>query len=170
MSINTRLAAAYTMNNYYHASEMQFLLVEKDGEQDKHRSNFESQANYKYSDHYYALANVNYLSDKYGAYFKDVSVALGLGYFAIWQEDLTWLLEFGPGYRYQRPNLEAIDDDDLILPHDVREPILRGQTTLNWQMSETALIESRMTVITGESNRSVESRVALETDVMGIWH
>lgn len=166
ITLNSRLAVSYTQGPYRHTSELRFLFVEKDDEVDKHKSNFESQANYKYNSKSYILANINYLSDKYGPYFKDVTLSTGMGYQAIWQENLSLLFEMGPGYHYQRPNLDEIDDDDLILPYDVREPVLRGQSVFLWQITPLTELEARVTAISGKSNTSVESRWSITTDLI----
>lgn len=166
MTINSRLGINYTEGRYRHSSDAKFLLVEKDGEEDKRKSEFESQANYKFDPKRYVWGNVSFLDDKYGPYFKDFSVAMGLGYQAIWQEDLSLLLEIGPGYRYQTPNLDEIDDDDLILPYDVEEAILRGQAELSWQITKKALFEGRITAIAGASNTSFEARASVSTSLI----
>ncbi|KKD62020.1 membrane protein [Grimontia sp. AD028] len=166
MTINSRLGVNFTDGPYRHTSEAKFLLVEKDGEEDKRKSEFESQANYKFDPKRYVWGNVSFVDDKYGPYFKDLTIAAGLGYQAIWQEDLSLLLEIGPGYRYQSPNLDELDDDDLILPYDVEEAILRGQAELSWQMTKTALFEGRITAISGPSNTSFEARASVSTSLI----
>ncbi|EOD79124.1 membrane protein [Grimontia indica] len=166
MTINSRLGVNYTEGPYRHTSEAKFLLVEKDGEEDKRKSEFESQANYKFDPKRYVWGNISFLDDKYGPYYEDLTVAAGLGYQAIWQEDLSLLLEIGPGYRYQTPNLDELDDDDLILPYDVEEAILRGQAELSWQMTKTALFEGRITAISGPSNTSFEARASVSTSLI----
>lgn len=166
ITLNTRLGVDYTEGPYRHTSEIRFLFVEKDDEVDKHKMNMESQANYKYDNKSYVLANVSYLSDKHGPYFKEVTFSLGMGYQAIWQETLSLLLEIGPGYHYQQPNLDEIDDDDLILPYDVKEPIIRGQAVFTWQFTEHTEFEAKFTAITGKSNTSLESRWSVETDII----
>lgn len=166
MALNTRLAINYTQGPYRHMSEARFLLIEKDGEEDKHKSEFESQVNYKFDPKRYVLGNINYVNDKYGPYFKDITFSTGVGYQAIWQEDLSLLLELGPGYRLQIPNLDEIDENDLVLPNDVREYIFRAQGSLEWQINDTAFFEGRITIISGASNTSFESRIALITDLI----
>ena len=164
--LNARLGVDYTEGPYRHLSEGRFLLIEKDGMEDKRKSQFESQANYKYSQKYYVLGNISYAEDRYGPYFNDFTLATGLGYQAIWREDLSLLLEFGPGYRSQIPNLEEIDQGDLILPHNVQELIFRGQSVLEWKLKEGLFFEGRITIIGGVSNTSFESRLALITNII----
>lgn len=166
ITLNTRLGMNYTSGPYRHTSEVKFLLVEKDGEEDKRKGEMESQANYKFDPTRYVLANITYTNDKYGPYFDDFTFATGLGYQAIWREDMTLLLEIGPGYRYQKPNLDEIDDDDLILPHNVQEFIVRGQAELMWQMTKTAELQGRLTTISGPSNTSFEARLSVQTSLI----
>lgn len=166
LTLNTRLGMDYIDGPYRHTSEAKFLLVEKDGEEDKRKSELESQANYKYDPRRYVWGNVTFTDDKYGPYFEDLTLAIGLGYQAVWREDLSLLLELGPGYRYQTPNLDEIDHDDLILPNDVREFIARGQAELTWQLTEYAFFEGRITAISGGSNTSFEARAAVATSLI----
>ena len=164
--LNARLGVDYTEGPYRHISEGRFLLIEKDGMEDKRKSQFESQANYKYSQKYYVLGNVSYAEDRYGPYFNDFTLATGLGYQAIWREDISLLLEIGPGYRSQIPNLDEIDKSDLILPHNVQELIFRGQSVFEWKMKEGLFFEGRVTIISGISNTSFESRLAFITNII----
>lgn len=166
LALNSRLAVNYTNGPYRHISEGRFLLIEKDGEEDKHKSEFESQANYKFDPKRYVLGNISYVDDKYGPYFKDLTFSTGVGYQAIWRENLSLLLEFGPGYRLQIPNLDEIDKSDLILPHNVKEYIFRGQGAFEFQINNTAFFEARVTIISGKSNTSFESRLALITNLI----
>ncbi|MDD1795875.1 DUF481 domain-containing protein [Enterovibrio makurazakiensis] len=166
MTLNSRLGVNFTDGPYRHMSEAKFLLVEKDGEEDKHKSEFESQANYKFDPKRYVLGNISFVDDKYGPYYQDLTLATGLGYQAIWQEDLSLLLEIGPGYRYQSPNLDEIDDDDLIMPYDVQEFIVRAQAELSWQINKNALLETRVTAIAGPSNSSIETRASISTSLI----
>lgn len=166
MALNARLGLDYTKGPYRHVSEARFLLIEKDGEEDKRKSEIESQANYKLSQKYYALGNVSYSDDRYGPYFQDLTLSAGGGYQAIWQENLSLLLELGPGYRIQIPNLDEIDNKDVILPHNVREFIFRGQGVLEWQLKDGFFFEGRLTIISGVSNTSFETRLALITNII----
>ncbi|WP_028023448.1 DUF481 domain-containing protein [Enterovibrio calviensis] len=166
MTLNSRLGVNFTDGPYRHMSEAKFLLVEKDGEEDKHKSELESQANYKFDPKRYVLGNISFIDDKYGPYYQDLTLATGLGYQAIWQEDLSLLLEIGPGYRYQSPNLDEIDDDDLIMPYDVQEVIVRAQAELSWQINKNAQLETRVTAIAGPSNSSIETRASISTSLI----
>ncbi|PKF49777.1 DUF481 domain-containing protein [Enterovibrio nigricans] len=166
MTINSRLATDYISGPYRHTSEARFLLVEKDGEEDKRKTEAESQANYKFDPKRYVLGNVSYTDDKYGPYYTDLTFATGLGYQAIWREDLSLLLELGPGYRYQRPNVDEIDDDDVIMPYNVQEFIVRAQAELAWQINKNAEFEGRVTMISGSSNTSLEARASVSTSLI----
>lgn len=166
MAINARLGMDYTDGPYRHISDARFLLIEKDGQEDKRKSELESQANYKFDPKRYILANINYVDDKHGPYFKDLTFSVGIGYQAIWREDLSLLFELGPGYRIQLPNLDELDDKDLIFPHDVREFIFRAQGSIDWQLTDDVFIEGRLTIVSGKSDSRIESRLALINNIL----
>lgn len=162
-SIRSRISTSYTDDSQEYLAEADFLQVEKDGEEAKRKSTYEIQGNFSLSDHAYVLANATYASDRYGPYFDDLMFATGLGYQVYDSEELSLNIEAGPGFRYQKPNLDEIRSSDLIMPHNVSEAVARGQVKFKWLIRDNVTFDSRVTVVSGSSNTSVESRVALST-------
>ncbi|OOF10750.1 MULTISPECIES: YdiY family protein [unclassified Salinivibrio] len=164
-TINSELNGQYQIEQYSYQASVSLLQVEKDGEEDKRKTEFESQANMKLSAQSYALLNATYVADRYGPYFDDFMLATGLGYQWIERDALSVSTEIGPGFRYQRPNLDEIDDDDLIMPYSVSEPVVRAQAKWQWRFLDNASIEGRTQVVSGESNTSVEGVLSLATTI-----
>lgn len=164
-SLNSRVALTYMKNQYRHKAEAKYLLAEKDGEEDKRKGQVEIQSDMKIDGRTYVLGNITYIDDKYGPYFTDFTFATGLGYQLLRQETLQVEVEAGPGYRHQEPNIDEIDDDDIIVPETVDEAILRGNAKLTWKPSKTVEVNARLTGIAGNSNSTLEAQVNLTSAI-----
>jgi putative salt-induced outer membrane protein len=164
-SLNGRLEASYTSGQHRHTGEVKYYLSKDDGETDKDQLSLNLQSDYKISPDYYLYANFKGLETKYSAYFKDYTFSGGVGYQASNTETLVLELELGPGYRYQNPNLDEIDDDDLIFPETVAEAIIRTNMTLSWKPMDVITLASDITVISGKSNTRVDSEVSITNNI-----
>ncbi|MGF1688824.1 DUF481 domain-containing protein [Photobacterium japonica] len=164
-TLNTRLGLTYVKNQYRQTAEAKYLLAEKDGEEDKRKGQVELQSDMKINDRTYVLGNATYVDDRYGPYFIDFTLATGLGYQLIRRETFQMEVEAGPGYRHQEPNVDEIDDDDIILPDMVDELILRGSAKMAWKPSKDVEFTVRMTGIAGNSNSTMETEVNLTTAI-----
>ncbi|SIO26438.1 YdiY family protein [Salinivibrio sp. ES.052] len=164
-TINGEVTGQYDAQQTRYQASVSLLQVEKDGEEDKRKTEVETQANRSISAQSYTLLNATYVADRYGPYYDDFMLATGVGH-QWWQSDtLNLSTEVGPGYRYQRPNLDEIDNDDLIMPYSVREPVIRAQAKGQWNIINTVSLEGRSIVISGESNTSVEGSVTLASTI-----
>lgn len=164
-TVNGEVNGQYDGEQTRYQASASVLQVEKDGEEDKRKTELEAQANRGISARRYVLLNATYVADRYGPYYDDFMLATGLGH-QWWQSDTFQLsTEVGPGYRYQRPNLDEIDDDDLIMPYSVREPVIRAQAKGEWQLVDSVSLEGRSIVISGASNTSVEGAVTLASTI-----
>ncbi|MBJ6977663.1 DUF481 domain-containing protein, partial [Vibrio cholerae] len=74
-------------------------------------------------------------------------------------------LELGPGFRYQKPNLDEIDDDDIVFPDLVQEAIFRSNLKAEWQALDNLRFEAEMTMVSGRSNTSLDSNISLTNDI-----
>lgn len=164
-SLNGRLEASYTSGQHRHTGEVKYYLSKEDGETDKDQLSLNLQSDYKISPDYYLYANFKGLETEYSAYFKDYTFSGGLGYQASNTEKLVLELELGPGYRYQNPNLDEIDDDDLIFPETVAEAILRTNITVSWKPMDVLTLASEVTVTSGRSNTRIDSEVSLTNNI-----
>lgn len=62
----------------------------------------------------YIYGSFKGIDSKYSSYFHDYTISTGLGYQITNTDSLKVETELGPGYRYQEPNTDEIDDDDPI--------------------------------------------------------
>lgn len=164
-SLNSRFEASYTSGQHRHSGEIKYYLSEKDGEADKDQLSVNLQSDYKISPDYYLYANFKGLNTKYSAYFNDYTFSGGLGYQVSNTENLLLEVEVGPGFRYQDPNLDEIDDDDLIFPETVQEPILRTNVNMSWKALASLTVAGEITVTAGHSNTRVDSEVSVTNNI-----
>ncbi|SHO55055.1 hypothetical protein VQ7734_00774 [Vibrio quintilis] len=164
-SLNFNLQAEYTRGRYRTNGVWKFYRLYKNGDEDKRKSNYELQSDYKIGPKGYLFSSLNGINSKYSAYFKDYTLSAGYGYQLTHTERLTIEIEAGPGYRYQKPNLDEIDDDDLIFPETVREPIVRSNINLKWNMIDDLHLLAETTVVSGKSNTLTTTDISLVTDI-----
>ncbi|MDX1304488.1 DUF481 domain-containing protein [Photobacterium sp.] len=164
-SLNSRLGLTYVKNQYRYQGEAKYLLVDKDGEEDKRKGELELQSDMKINERAYILGNANYVDDKYGPYFTDFTLSTGLGYQLLRRETFLLEVEAGPGYRHQEPNIDEIDDDDIVVPETVDEPIIRGSTKFTWKPAKNVELNARFTGIAGNSNSTLESEINLTSSI-----
>ncbi|MCP3697526.1 MAG: DUF481 domain-containing protein [Aliivibrio sp.] len=164
-SLNSRFEGSYTSGQHRHTGEIKYYLSEKDGEANKNQLSLNLQSDYKISPDYYLYANFKGLNTKYSAYFNDYTFSGGLGYQISNSEKLLLEVEVGPGFRYQNPNLDEIDDDDLILPETVQEPIIRTNINMSWKALDNLTLAGEVTITAGHSNTRVDSEVSVTNNI-----
>ncbi|PSW10501.1 DUF481 domain-containing protein [Photobacterium sanctipauli] len=164
-TLNSRVGFTYVKNQYRQTAEAKYLLAEKDGEEDKRKGQIELQSDMKINERTYVLGNANYVDDRYGPYFTDFTLSTGLGYQLIRRETFQMEVEAGPGYRHQEPNIDEIDDDDIIIPETVDELIIRGSAKFIWKPSKNVEVNARATGIGGNSNSTLETELNVTTAI-----
>lgn len=164
-SLNSRLEAEYTSGQHRHSGEFKLYKLDKDGEEDKFQTSYQLQSDYKLGSKLYLYGSFQGIDSRHSAYFKDYTLSGGLGYQFAHSDDLQLEVEFGPGYRYQEPNLDELDDDDLIFPDIVQEPIFRGNLALDWQLLDTLSLSGQVTLVAGESNIRTDSEISFTNNI-----
>lgn len=156
-SLNARVAADYTSGRYRSSGEWKYYLLYKDGEEDKRQLTYKAQSDYKLGPMTYLYGSFKGVDSLYSAYFKDYTLSGGLGYQVANTETLILEVELGPGYRYQEPNLDEIDDDDIVFPKTVQEAIFRGHISSKWQVVDNLSLTASTTVVSGHSNTRIDT-------------
>lgn len=164
-AMNARLGAEYIKGRYRLNGEWKYYLVYKDGEEDKRQSTYDLQADYKLGQKTYAFTSLKGYDSRYSAYFKDYTISGGLGYQFTNSKYLLIEGEFGPGFRYQEPNLDEIDDDDIIFPNTVDEAIFRGKLSTLVKASKTLTLGADVTVVGGESNTRTDTELEITNNI-----
>lgn len=164
-SLNSRLNAEYTEGRHRTSGEWKYYLLYKDGEEDKRQSTYTAQSDYKLGAKTYLYGSFKGVDSRYSAYFKDYTLSGGLGYQFSNTDVLTLELEVGPGFRYQEPNLDEIDDDDIIFPETVQEGIFRGNLNTTWQALDNLSVAADLTVVSGRSNTRTDTDISVTNNI-----
>ncbi|TQP11200.1 DUF481 domain-containing protein [Vibrio cholerae] len=164
-SLNSRLKSEYTMGRHRTYGEWKFYKLDKNGKEDKRQSTFAFQSDYKLGPKTYLYGSFYGTNSRYTAYFKDHTLSGGLGYQFAYTDEMVLELELGPGFRYQKPNLDEIDDDDIVFPDLVQEAIFRSNLKAEWQALNNLRFEAEMTMVSGRSNTSLDSNISLTNDI-----
>ncbi|EJC6737444.1 hypothetical protein CRN32_14610 [Vibrio vulnificus] len=164
-ALNARLSGEYTEGRHRSNGEWKFYNLYKDGEEDKRTSTYSLQSDYKLSPKTYLYGSFKGIDSRYSAYFKDHTISAGLGYQFASTDTFVLEFEFGPGFRYQEPNLDEIDDDDIIFPEIVEEGIFRGNLKTRWQALENLSLSADITVVSGHSNTRTDSDLSLTNNI-----
>lgn len=156
-SLNARLNGEYTAGRHRTSGEWKYYNLYKDGEEDKRQSTYSAQSDYKLSPKTYLYGSFKGIDSRYSAYFKDYTVSSGLGYQFSNTEGFVLEVEVGPGFRYQEPNLDEIDSDDIIFPEVVEEAIFRSNVNTSWQVLPNLLLKADVTLVSGHSNLNFDT-------------
>lgn len=164
-SLNARINGEYTAGRHRTNGEWKYYNLYKDGEEDKRQSTYSAQSDYKLSPKTYLYGSFKGVDSRYSAYFKDYTISSGLGYQFANTEAFVLELELGPGFRYQEPNLDEIDDDDIIFPDIVEEAIFRGNINTSWQALDNLRFNADVTLVSGESNLRMDTDLEAINDI-----
>ncbi|WP_032555291.1 DUF481 domain-containing protein [Vibrio sp. MED222] len=164
-SLNARLNGEYTAGRHRTSGEWKYYNLYKDGEEDKRQSTYSAQSDYKLSPKTYLYGSFKGVDSRYSAYFKDYTVSSGLGYQFSNTEEFVLEVEVGPGFRYQEPNLDELDDDDIIFPEIVEEAIFRGNVNTSWQVLKNLKLKADVTLVSGHSNLKFDTELEAINDI-----
>lgn len=164
-SLNARLSLSQISGRLRNSGEIKIYLKNEDGEEDEREQTYQLQSDYKISPKFYIYGNFKGIDSKYSSYFHDYTVSTGLGYQITNTKTLKVETELGPGYRYQEPNTDEIDDDDPIFPDNVDEPIVRASLTLNWKPLDRTSFNFDGTIVSGSSNTRVDTEISIINDI-----
>lgn len=160
-SLNTRLALSYIKGRLRNTGEIKLYLKNEDGKEDEREQTYQLQSDYKISPKMYIYGSFKGIDSKYSSYFHDYTISTGLGYQITNTDSLKVETELGPGYRYQEPNTDEIDDDDPIFPENVDEPIIRANLTAQWQPFDSISFNFDGTVVSGSSNTRIDTEISI---------
>lgn len=164
-SLNSRLNAEYVEGRHRTSGEWKFYLLYKDGEEDKRQSTYSAQSDYKLTPKTYLYSSFRGVDSRYSAYYKDYTLSGGLGYQLSNTDKFLLEIELGPGFRYQEPNLDEIDDDDIIFPETVQEGIFRGNINTRWQVLDSLAVSADLTIVSGHSNTRTDTDISLTNNI-----
>lgn len=136
------------------------LNTSEDDDRSAERYFLSNKIDYKYSDRSYLFGYASYSDDRFSGFDYQAVVAAGWGYRIIENSTMTWDAEIGPGYRINKVEDSATEDDD-------REAILRAYTKYEWELSSSATFSQELQVEKGGDNTISKSVTALKTTIIG---
>lgn len=119
-------------------------------------TNFESRRDL--DERLFAFGFAQYEDDRFSGFDYELTESAGLGYRVIETESLTLTVQAGPGLRQSKVTSTEETENELIA---------RGNSGLEWRISESAKLTNDLTVTTGSERTVTEDTVALTTAVMG---
>ncbi|WP_417879696.1 DUF481 domain-containing protein [Vibrio sp.] len=164
-ALNARLSLSQISGRLRNSGEIKIYLKNEDGKEDEREQTYQLKSDYKISPKFYIYGNFKGIDSKYSSYFHDYTVSTGLGYQITNTDTLKVETELGPGYRYQEPNTDEIDDDDPIFPDNVDEPIVRASFTLNWKPLDRTSFNFDGTIVSGSSNTRFDTEISIINDI-----
>ena len=156
-SLNARLSAEYKKGRYRTNGEWKYFREYKGDVENKRLSILQAQTDYKLGPTNYLYGSFKRTDSKYSAYFVNYTLSCGLGYLISYTKQFSLEFEFGPGFRYQEPNLSKIGAKDIIFPETVEEMIGRGNVKSTWQALDNLSLSANVTVVSGESNTQTDT-------------
>ncbi|MCL9783887.1 DUF481 domain-containing protein [Vibrio sp. S4M6] len=164
-TLNTKLGGEYTSGRWRSKASWAYYLNYDDGVEDKRQSTYEAQSDYKLGSKSFLYGSFKGVDSKYSAYYRDDTLSAGFGYQVFYTDTYKLELEAGPGYRYQKPNLDEIGSSDIIFPTTVEEPIFRSNVSSSWQVLKSLKLSANVTVVTGSSNTSLDTVLSATHDI-----
>lgn len=160
-SLQSRVAGEYIIGRHRTNADWRFYRLDKNKKETKRQSNYEIQTDYKLGPKAYWYGGFQGIDSRYSAYFKDYTWSIGGGYQFIYTDDLRIEMEAGPGYRYQKPNLDQLKSSDIVLPNTVEETIFRTHLKGQWKIIDNLIFANNINLIYGKSNLRLDTEVSL---------
>ncbi len=164
-AMNGRLRTDYTSGSKRTTAEWKYYRSFKDDVEDKRTSSYSLQSDYKLGPKRYLYCGFKGIDSRYSAYYRDHTLSSGLGYQYINTDDVVVEVELGPGYRYQKPNIDKIGSTDIIFPKKVEEAIFRGHMKSSWKVFENLSLSADITTVSGNSNTRIDSDISATNDI-----
>ncbi|PSU67844.1 DUF481 domain-containing protein [Photobacterium phosphoreum] len=156
-TMNGNVALTYTKGRYQTNADAKFIMAKKNGQEDKRKLSTSLKSKRMIRDGYYFYGNGSYIDDRYGPYYADSIVSTGIGYRLFSYETFQTLVDIGPGFRHQDPNLDEIKSDSIVKQEVVNEMVLQSTIDMQWKPLKSLTLSAKFNVISGKSNTTLES-------------
>ena len=156
-TLNAKFTGSTTYTDWKHLLTLEAMNSSSNDVRSSEKYLAQGQTDYKISEHAYALAVLTWDKDRYGSYDYSTSVALGAGYKAIDEDNMTLSFELAPGYRSITDH-NGNDEEDLIV---------RVAETFSWKFSETSTFDQNLSSESGDTNTTTRFGVGLTSQVAG---
>lgn len=163
-TLNANYDIQLIKGRYKTDADTDLILAKKNGKEDKRKISANIKSQMLIRDGYYLYANGSYVDDRYGPYYVDSLLSAGIGYRLFSYETFQTLIDIGPGFRHQTPNLDEIGDD-IVKPEVVDEAILQSSITMTWKPLKTLSIKDKINIVAGKSNTTIQNDLSLTNSI-----
>lgn len=156
-TINAKAKAVTEREKWRHTVSLESLNTSNGSDTTAERYVVNGQSDYKFGEHDYFFAMINYENARFSGYDYRVSEALGYGRRVVAKTAVTLDLEIGPGARQSKLDSGGSED----------EFTLHGAAKLAWKVSDTSTFTTDLRVVTGEDTTVTKSVTALTAQING---
>jgi len=156
-TINAKARAETEREKWRHTMYLESLNSSTQGTTTAERYVVNGQSDYKFGEHSYFFAMINYEDDAFSGYDYRVSEALGYGRRVIGKDTLTLDLEIGPGARQSKLDAGGRENEYTV----------RGAAKLAWKISDTSALTEDLSSDVGQDVTITKSVTALTAQVSG---
>ena len=134
---------------------------DEDGNVNERNSSYNVSLKYLISQKWFLNNEASYVSDSFDSYYRTAQILIGPGYRAI--DDGEFYLDFivGPGWRYQKPNLNEDGLDSGVRRENTNEPVAFQQLNFKWQILKKTSINFKLLAVEGSSNNAYTANIGL---------
>lgn len=156
-TLNAKFKGETGYNKWTHQLELEALKSVSNDVRSAEKYRIEVQSDYDLGERMYAFGNANWENDNFSGLNYQASVASGLGYKVIKNDEMKLNLELAPGYRITEDESNNTEEDAIV----------RAAETFSWNLSETSTFDQYLKVEAGDSNTETRFGLALTSKVAG---
>lgn len=154
-TLNAKFNAATSYTDWKHSLHLEALNSSSNNVSSAEKYFVEAQSDRKISERAYALGVLTWEKDRFSGYGHQTSIALGLGYKVLNENDMELDLELAPGYRVIEDNNGNNEEDGII----------RLSEVFSWNLSETSKLDQFLKSEMGDSNTITRFGISLTSQV-----
>ena len=159
-SLNAKAKTAFDFADWRHKASASAISASDSDETTQERYTAGFQSEYKFSEHHYLFANVNWEKDRFSGIEYRYSETAGYGRRLVRTDPIKLDAEIGAGARQAKLQSDTTSEAEYQ-----RDAIVRGTVQFLWQINEGSRIEQGVVVESGEENTYAESVSSLRVDL-----
>jgi putative salt-induced outer membrane protein len=158
----------YRKNDWRNVARGDYFRSESDGDDTARRYLINNRTGYVFTERDYIWLSLTYEDDDFNGFEYTASGAIGYGRQLIKRDNMDWIFEIGPGYRFTETE-DTKDENGLIIleGEEEDEAILRINTEYQWRITDTSKFEQLLSTEIGSDNTVSRSMSSLILNVVG---
>lgn len=164
-TLNGNVELTYTKGRYQTSGEAKYIMAKKNGSEDKRKLSTSLKSKRMIRDGYYFYGNGSYVDDRYGPYYVDSLISAGVGYRLFSYATFQTLIDIGPGFRHQDPNLDELSSTSIVKKEVVNEGILQSSIDIQWKPLTNLTLSAKFNLVAGNSNTTLESNFSATNSI-----